>query len=143
MNTQLKQLGVTPLKGGAICALLAVFALVWGPQIAPILTGGGSDAWDQPPTVAKPTAKPAQPSAANRSARRAPQPTASPAADARGETASAPARTYTAIEASRYDPFAAPEWAPQPKTETVAQALRPAHRNRRRASKNSSSRASR
>lgn len=110
MNEQLQQLGLTPLKAGAIGVLLLVLAAVWGPQLVSL--DGGSDV----------------PRRANNSE---PKPLASLAveSDTRATSASRedtnpvekaetpsriPARVYTVVEASSYDPFEVPGWAPQP-----------------------------
>ena len=117
MNEQLKQLGLTPLKAGAIGVLLLVLAAVWGPQL--VSFGGGSGV----------------PRLANNSE---PKPLASLAAESDTRTTSAlreetkssekaetpsriPARVYTVFEASSYDPFEVPGWAPQPARRAAAE----------------------
>lgn len=111
MPEQLKQLGLTPAKAGIIGALVLVFAAVWGPQLAPLVLGSRGRA-------PKPRPKPR--AAVQSPARAAAKPPASvaktPVTATQPDTApSGSVKVYSLSQASRYDPFAVPAWAPEPR----------------------------
>lgn len=106
MIQRLQQLGLTPAKAALVAVLAAVLGAVWGPQLAALLPGGGSQA-----TVA------------SRTPNRVPVPSGEPplakpaAVEQRSER---PLPSMSLVNATRFDPFAAPAWAPARDRQTIA-----------------------
>ena len=106
MNELLRQLGLTPLKACAIAVLGLVFAIVWGPQLLPMIDGPSPASAGQSSTAPNSVASTGRPPRSETITGGSPP--VSPADTARNM----PQREFTLTEAIAHDPFEVPAWAP-------------------------------